>query len=239
MRIIVDTDIPIKQDAVGSLETQGLTGQAFVQISGGTNASPPVAVPPGRAFPVIASRPSQLQEVVTSAPQFLNHAIAVADRLELVLNKGNQDAITHTLSNLDVITGTGAKRSQDLDQIIVDAAATMAELRRVAAHAGEALGRFSVAVNDKGGVTDWLNTTLGEFDRSAKALNQIAGHLDGILQENRTALHDFSQRGLGEAEKLIVDTRSLVADLNRVSDQLGRDPARFLFGDRREGYQPR
>ena len=239
VRIIVDTDIPIKQDAVGSLETQGLTGQAFVQISGGTNASPPVAVPPGRAFPVIASRPSQLQEVVTSAPQFLNHAIAVADRLELVLNEENQDAITHTLNNFDRITGIAAGRSQDIDQIIVDVAATMAELRRVAAHADEALGRFSVAVNDKGGVTDRLNTTLGDFDRSAKGLNQISGHLDGILQENRAALHDFSRRGLSEAEALIVDTRALVAELNRVADQLGRDPAHFLFGDRREGYQPR
>jgi phospholipid/cholesterol/gamma-HCH transport system substrate-binding protein len=239
VRIVVDAAIPIKQDAVASLETQGITGQAFVQISGGTNASPPAAIPPGRAFPVIASRPSQLQEVVTSAPQLLNHAIEVADRLELVLNKENLDAITHTLSNLDTITGAAAKRSQDIDHIIGDAAATMAELHTVALHADEALGRFSAAMNDKGGVADRLDTTLEEFDQSAKALNQISGHLDGILQENRAALHDFSQRGLSEAEKLIVDARGLVAELNRIADQLGRDPARFLFGDRREGYQPR
>ena len=56
-----------------------------------------------------------------------------------------------------------------------------------------------------------------------------------MLQENRGAIHDFSQRGLGEAEKLIVDSRSLVAELNRIADQLDRDPARFLFGNRREG----
>ena len=76
VRIVVDAAIPIKQDAVASLETQGITGQAFVQISGGTNASPPAAIPPGRAFPVIASRPSHLQEVVTSAPQLLSGGLA-------------------------------------------------------------------------------------------------------------------------------------------------------------------
>ncbi len=239
VRIVVDANIPIKQDAVASLETQGITGQAFVQISGGTNASPPVAIPAGRAYPIIASRPSQLQEVVTSAPQLLSRAIEVADRLELVLNQENLGAITHTLSNLDTLTGAAANRSRDIDQIIVDTAATMKELRGVAVHADDALGRFSAALNDKGGISDKLSGTLAEFDQSAKALSQISGHLDGILQENRGALHDFSQRGLGEAEKLIVDARSLVAELNRIADQLDRDPARFLFGNRREGYQPR
>jgi phospholipid/cholesterol/gamma-HCH transport system substrate-binding protein len=239
VRIVVEAGIPIKQDAVASLETQGITGQAFVQISGGTNASPPVAVPAGRAFPVIASRPSQLQEVVTSAPQLLNHAIEVADRLELVLSPENLLAITHTLNNLDSLTGAVAKHGDDIDRIMADAAATMTELRGVANHADETLGRFNMALNDKGGISDKVSSTLDEFDQSAKALNQISAHLDGILQENRGALHDFSQRGLGDAEKLIVDTRTLVAELTRITEQIERDPARFLFGDRREGYQPR
>src|SRR5690348_8216963 len=72
VRIEVENAVPIKQDAVASLESQGITGQAFVQISGGSNASPEVKVPPGKTYPVIASRPSQLEEVVTSAPQLLD-----------------------------------------------------------------------------------------------------------------------------------------------------------------------
>jgi phospholipid/cholesterol/gamma-HCH transport system substrate-binding protein len=239
VRIVVDVGIPIKQDAVASLETQGITGQAFVQISGGTNASPPAEIPAGRSYPVIASRQSQLQEALTSAPQLLNRSIEVADRLVLVLNDENRGALTHTLNNLDALTGALAKRSQDIDRVIVDATATMAELRGMATHANSALDRFSDALNDKGGISDKLNTTLDEFSQSAKALGQISGHLDGMLQENRGAFHDFSQRGLSEAEKLIVDSRALVAELNRIADQLDRDPARFLFGNRREGYQPR
>src|SRR5579871_6449470 len=40
VRIEVDTGTPIKEDAVASLEMQGITGLAFVQITGGSNASP-------------------------------------------------------------------------------------------------------------------------------------------------------------------------------------------------------
>jgi phospholipid/cholesterol/gamma-HCH transport system substrate-binding protein len=38
---------------------------------------------------------------------------------------------------------------------------------------------------------------------------------------------------------LLTDSRALILELTRVADQLERDPARFLFGDRREGYRPR
>jgi hypothetical protein len=33
--------------------------------------------------------------------------------------------------------------------------------------------------------------------------------------------------------------RTLVASLTKLSGELERDPQRFLFGDRREGFNPR
>src|SRR5215469_4240839 len=52
VRIVVDTGTPIKQDAVASLEAQGITGLAYVEISGGSNASPVVEVPEGHLYPL-------------------------------------------------------------------------------------------------------------------------------------------------------------------------------------------
>lgn len=239
VRIEVDTGTPIKEDNVAALETQGITGQAFVQITGGSNASPNVKPPPGKSYPVIASRASQLEEVVSAAPKLLNRAVQLSDRIMLVLSDENRNAIAQTLNNLDVITGTMAKRSEDVDRIIVDAAGTIAELHGMAQNANAVLARVNGALNGKDGISDKITVTLDEFDRSAKALSQISGHLDGILQENRAAFRDFSQRGLGQAEQLIIEARALVTELNHIADQFDRDPARFLFGNRREGYQPR
>jgi phospholipid/cholesterol/gamma-HCH transport system substrate-binding protein len=77
------------------------------------------------------------------------------------------------------------------------------------------------------------------LNQSAKNLTALTAHLDSIVQENRGALRDFTQTGFGQAQQLLTDSRALILELTRVADQLERDPARFLFGDRREGYRPR
>src|SRR5471030_544040 len=40
VRVEIDSRTSIKEDAVAELEAQGITGLAFVQITGGSNASP-------------------------------------------------------------------------------------------------------------------------------------------------------------------------------------------------------
>ena len=258
VRIEVDTGTPIKEDAVASLELQGITGQAFVQITGGSNASPPVATPPGRSYPVIASRPSQLEEVVASAPELLNRFIRLTDHLnallseenrgaitkaltdlDLVLGEENRTAITKALSDLDTVTSAMARRSQDIDHMIGDAAATMAALREASESANATITRLGKRLTDKDGILDRADAALDDLDRTTKAVQQMAGHLDATVQENRQALRDFTQRGLGDTTQLVAEARTLIVTLNRVAEQFERDPARFLLGDRREGYKPR
>ena len=49
----IDRGTPIRQDTVASLEMQGITGIAFVQLRGGTQASPPLAATAGQTLPQI------------------------------------------------------------------------------------------------------------------------------------------------------------------------------------------
>jgi phospholipid/cholesterol/gamma-HCH transport system substrate-binding protein len=239
VRIAVAPSTPIKQDAVASLETQGITGQAYVQISGGSNASPPLTAPPDQPYPVIPSRPSQLEEFVTSAPQLLNRAIAVADRLEQVLSSENEASLSRILRNLDTLTGGLAKDSEGVNRMVAEGTAAAIELHRTAANASTLLEHLDQAVEDKNGAAAKLSTTLDEFNRSARSLAQATDHLDALIQENRPGLREFTRSGLNQAEQLIADSRALVAALNRVADEVARDPARLLYGDRREGYHPR
>lgn len=83
------------------------------------------------------------------------------------------------------------------------------------------------------------NAIINDLTTTAKALNTATGHLDGLIQENRPGLKDFSQGGLNDLHALISDTRVLVAGLTRVVAEIERDPTRFLFGEKREGYRPR
>ncbi len=226
--IEVDPTTLIKSDAVASLEIQGLTGIAFIDITGGSQSAPPLQRRDGERYPVIASRPSGLQQVVTSAPEALARVIDVADRLSLLFDEKNRQALTETLDNLRRVSAVAAGRAGDLDSALGDAAATMHELRATVVELHQLVA--------KGGAG---RDTLIAIDDAARRLDSLADHMDALVQENRPPLRDFGQNSLNQLSQLMVESRTLVANLNRITDEIQRDPARFFFGDRREGYKPR
>lgn len=239
VRIEVDPGVPIKEDAVASLETEGLTGQSFVQITGGSNASPELKAREDKRYPIIASRPSGLEAVVSSAPELFLKATTVADRLSALLSNENIAAFTQTMQHLDGLSGALAARGGDVDKLIGNAAGLTSDLREATATANRLLGELDRSINEREGVGDKLAMTLQQFQQSARGLSEMTDELNGVIRDNRGALHDFGQRGLPQAEQLITDARKLIGELNRIAEQLERDPARFIFGDRRDGYTPR
>jgi phospholipid/cholesterol/gamma-HCH transport system substrate-binding protein len=52
----VRNTVEIRTDAVASIETLGLTGASYVEISGGTLGSPPLVVVEGQQYPTITFR---------------------------------------------------------------------------------------------------------------------------------------------------------------------------------------
>src|SRR6266851_912553 len=239
VRIEIDSATTIKEDAVAELETQGITGLVFVQITGGSNASADLQKREDKRYPIIASKPSRLEEVVTSALELLKRATLAADRLTLVLSDENLAAITQALGHINAFTATIAGSGGQIDKIVADTGAAMVEVRAAAAAAKSLMTEFDQALNARDGIADRSTRAVQELNQSAKNLTQLTAHLDSIVQENRGALRDFTQTGFGQAQQLLTDSRALILELTRVADQLERDPARFLFGDRREGYRPR
>ncbi|MBO6781878.1 MAG: MCE family protein, partial [Alphaproteobacteria bacterium] len=50
-------------------------------------------------------------------------------------------------------------------------------------------------------------------------------------------LRDFTGEGLYELTNFMVEARALIDSLERVTTQVERDPARFLFGNQQQGYE--
>ena len=234
--IELDQSVPIKADAVASLEVQGLTGSAYIEISGGSPAAPSLEAQPGQRYPIIASRQSGLQRVFASAPEVLARLLDVADKLNAILDDRNREAIADTLDNLRRLSTVAAARAGDLESVMGDSAAAVRELRGTMAAANETMSELRDLIGEHGEGREALRA----IDGATRKLDKLATDLDSLVQENRPGLHDFSQRGLNELSQLIVDARTLVGQLTRLSDEIERDPARFFFGgNRREGYQPR
>ncbi len=211
--IEVPQDTPIKEDAVASLEFQGITGVAYVQISGGTQEAPPLKRRPGQKRPVIPSKPSQLQELFETAPELINRFIALVDRANLLLNPRNQATFARTLGNIETFTGALAESSGDVRALLAHGAETLAELRGTASEARRTLIELRgstdlLTANAQAALTD-LRGLIGEMRSKIERLSDRADALMGTVQGNVDRV----------AEDAGTMMRGIRGDIGRVSDE--------------------
>ncbi|HUB15075.1 MAG TPA: MlaD family protein [Acetobacteraceae bacterium] len=223
--------IKLHADAVASLETQGLTGVSYVEISGGTLASPPLTAAHGEKYPTIASRPSSLQQVFASAPEVLAHLLVIANRVEAVLDDKNRAAIAETLENLRDTTGVVDRRSKDIDHLISDAGETMHNL----ATASAVLDVLVANLQRTSGKADHLVASADTtFDRASK----LANDLDSVVRSSAPGLQRLTTTDTARFDQLLISANRLTDSLTRLSQGLQRDPQQVLFGSHLDGYRP-
>jgi phospholipid/cholesterol/gamma-HCH transport system substrate-binding protein len=225
----------MKTDSVASFEIQGLTGGAFINITGGSLEAPPLVRNPGERYPVIASVQSGLQRVVESAPEALARLIELTNRMNDILNEQNRQAITQTLENLRRVSAAVATHSSEIDSALTDGAAALRELRKTLESANAILATLNQLVSPTGD----MSGAFRNVSETSRKIAEVAQRLDTLLAQNGPPINNLTHRGFDQIESLIAQAQQLVQQLGRISDTLERDPTRFFYGDRREGYQPK
>lgn len=237
-RVLVTIEItagtPVKADTEAMLASQGITGIAFVQLSGGTQAAPALAAAPGQARPVIASRPSQITELLEAAPELMRRAIGMIEQAERILGPENQARISASLDNIEALTGTLARSSGDIEAILSEGAAMMVELNAATGRANRMLADMEGSAT---GIGDDTRKVLADTKVAIRQLGQASSQMARFFKRNGPALDDFGSTGLYEFSQLLAESRVLVGALNRLTSDFERDPARFLFGDQQQGVE--
>jgi len=226
--------ILVKADTVASLELQGLAGGVNINLTGGTRDSPDLLRKPDERYPVIASRKSGLQQVVTSAPEVMARFIALADQLRQVLSPENVQSLTATLDNFRKLSEVAAGRSGDIDSALRNGAETLQGLHTTLDSANAILGALKQLIAPEGGMQE----TLRSVDETSHRFAELAQHLDALVAANGPQLNELTRRSVVEIDQLAQQTQLLVQQLSRIADSIERDPSRFIYGDRREGYRP-
>jgi phospholipid/cholesterol/gamma-HCH transport system substrate-binding protein len=84
-----------------------------------------------------------------------------------------------------------------------------------------------------------LKQAITQLREALVNVNAVAGSLNRTVSESRGSVRQFSEGGLAELSVAIRELRTLIANLNAISTRLDRDPAGYLLGGGRQGYQPR
>ncbi len=244
-RILVEIEIaqgtPIKTDMVASLGFQGITGIAFIHMSGGTRAAPLLKPTARQPIPVIPSETSGIERLFAGAPELLDRAVALFESLARLVDEKNANAVSETLENIRALTGSIAADGDKIEAMIADARATLAALREtsegVRGLSGTLHKKVPPVADGAIEVIGDVKTTLAEIRAATRSLRKVAEGLNSIVGDARTPLRDFSSNGLYEFAQFLTEARVLVAGLSRLTAQIERDPARFFFGDTQKGFE--
>src|SRR5262245_22789026 len=240
--IEVREDTPVKVDTKASLELQGLTGGVYVLLNEGTQGAAPLKGTREAPYPEIGSKRSSLAQIFQGAPELIAKGSLLLDRVTLLFNDENRGAVRDILVNVRKLTDTLATQSTGLEDLLKETKGTVGQIGDMSNEIqGLAKDLRTELTSDNGKINRLIvnaDKSLSQVSAAATSVNSAANEFQTILAENRTGLAEFGSNGLFELTQFLQEARLLVASLSRISKQLERDPARFLLGDRLQGYEP-
>ena len=220
VRIEISASTPIRSDTTATLSSMGVTGVSYIQLSGGSADSPPLLPEEPGGVPVIPSKPSVVQGLITDAPDLLEEAIALMRDIRGFTTPENTAAIAAILKNVETATARIDDMATRTETVFEAVQATLAraDAALVEAEAAFAAGN-SVIGNELPGLVASLKTAAEDVRRSA------------------AGLETFTRNGLPQFTALAADARGLVASLAALTTRIGNDPGRFFLGNQTPAYR--
>jgi phospholipid/cholesterol/gamma-HCH transport system substrate-binding protein len=214
----IERGTPIKEDTVAVLKIQGLTGIAYVELSGGTREAPPLTATAGSDYPVIRTKPSlsaRLENVLTTVLAKLD---STSNTINAILSEENRAAFTRALADIATVANTIAARKSTLDAGIANAARTFENASRATAQVGPAIDRI-------GRSADAIEKMGNEVARTSASAGTTVDSVGADVKR-------FTGETLPAAERLLGEMSVLAASLRRLSEKIEGSPGGLLLGRR-------
>lgn len=207
---------PINVDTVAVLKTQGLTGIAYVELSGGARNSALLTATTEGEYPVIRTKPSlsaRLENVLTTVLEKLDKT---SSNIDAILNDENRQALKSALADIAIVARTLAAKKNTIDAGINSAARTFDNSARVTAQLGpviDRIGRGADAVEKLG------NDAAAASTNASNTVSAVGADVQRL-----------SATTLTEVQRVLAEISVLAASLRRLSEQTQRDPGSLLRG---------
>jgi phospholipid/cholesterol/gamma-HCH transport system substrate-binding protein len=216
-RIRLQADTPVKVDTKAKLAFVGLTGVAQIQLTGGLPESPRLLPTPEEPIPRIPTTPSALQNLSAAADD-------IVERIRAILSDENVARISGTLDDIHQLSSSVAGQKEEIAALIKNLREVSVNLNKTLVKTQGSLDTIDQNVVKKlPAIIDKLDLTLANLEKASKNANSV-------ISDNRAAISDFSQNGLGQVGPTLAELRVLVRDLRRVSSRLDRNPAGYATG---------
>lgn len=200
-------DVPIQEDTFASLDVQGLTGLAHINLEGAEGTAPLLQAKEGEEYPVIPSRTSIRAQWEKSVTKMLANLSDITERINQLVDDRYLEEILDELRLTLKNTHEVSNRLQSiLKQVDRDMMAKMPSL------------------------VEQLEVTAVSVDQMAKQIATTSQVLEEIVVKSGGDVEQFTAQSLPEASAMMVELRQAAENLRRFSEELERHPEILLHG---------
>lgn len=212
LTLSIEHGTPVKVDTVALLQTHGLTGLTFVELTGGSRDAPALKKQNGEEFPVIKAGPSLMTRLDTSVTALLTNLNHTSENINALLDDDNRRAIKRTLADIEILSHTLAAKQAAIDSSLTNAARTFENTARLT---GE-LPQLALRIQH----------SADSFDRMSDEVKR-AGISTRVTMDST---QQFTNETLPEIHQLVVELRDLTGSLRRLGGELEQNPAVLIHG---------
>jgi len=223
-------EVPVSDASIAQLQFQGLTGVAYIELSGGSPDAPPLEPHPGQERPIIKSAPSPILAIFESAPNLVNEAILAVGQIQKLLNDENIASVSGVLRNSDRLTRNLANGTQDMAAMVADVKEILAQTKAAATKINQLAGAGNELL--EGDAKKLVSEAITTMQTATTLLTRV----DGMVAANEGTVTQFVNTSLPEVSRMILDLRVTARNLSRLMSRIEQNPAEVIFGTKEAEY---
>ena len=208
LTLAIEHGTPVKVDTLAVLQTQGLTGFAFVELSGGSRDAPPLKVQNNDEYPVIKSGPSLMTRLDSAITSLLTNLNRSSENFNALMDEDNRRAVKHALADLESSLGDAARTMENTARLSGELPQLVQRMQRSAEAFDHMTNEFARAAESARGTLDgtrkFSSETLPEVHQLVMEMRELTSslrRLSGELEQNPSSLlygKPAAKRGPGE-----------------------------------------
>ncbi len=212
--IEVDSTTPVRSDTVAQLKSQGVTGVAYISLSGGTPAAAPL-VAVDDALPIIPSRRSTVQALVDDAPDLVAEATALLAQFKELTGPSAQSHVANILRNLDTSSARLDEALNDFSEIsgtVRDATVQITvftdQLGEIGANLSETLKLADSTLIAAQEALTSADTAVTSAVAPIEGAERVIAQIEGLMQDRIPTMLDQVSQAVTQANAAIADLQN-------------------------------
>ncbi|TDK36674.1 MCE family protein [Rhizobium deserti] len=208
----VRADAPVFQSTKSVLEVQGLTGAAYIELSGGAKGEENIlqkAIENGRPAVLIADQ-SSVTNLLATADKILDRANTAIGDIQGFVGDA-RGPLTQTIRNVETFTAALSANSGNIDKFLNSLATLSSAVDRVSTTLNSTLQAAEQLVRAID--ADKVNGVVTNAERLTRNVANASDNLEDVVNNVKGAAASFAQAGV-EAQTALKRANSLMAAAN-------------------------